>query len=172
MFFLSENLFIYFTLYNFWYIRREVKSNKRKKFNLTEEAFAGNKLQWMFFLLNIWILLKTFSQKWWHILKPVTLVTLMFLGFINTKITYNYKLLSISNLHSSTILLASPFFGEKCSLSHFLENKHNSNPHTLCKVGVIQPWLIKTTCFTYLLLQIKPVIIKTFHFKFENVPFT
>ena len=32
--------------------------------------------------------------------------------------------------------------------------------------------LIKTFCFTYLLLQIKPVITKTFNFKFENVSFT
>ena len=37
---------------------------------------------------------------------------------------------------------------------------------------MIQLCLIKTTCFTYLLLKIDPVIIKTLNFKFENVSFT
>ena len=55
-------------------------------------------------------------------------------------------------LHSSTILPTSPFFGEKCSLPHFLKNKQNSNFHPFCRVGKIQLWLIKSTCFTYLLL--------------------
>ena len=54
-------------------------------------------------------------------------------------------------------------------LPHSLENKQSSNPHLICNMGEIQLRLIKTTCFTYLLLQIKPVIIKEFNFKFENV---
>ena len=48
----------------------------------------------------------------------------------------------------------------------------NLGPSSLCKVGEIQLWLIKSTCFSYLLLQIKPVITKTLHFKFANVTFT
>ena len=55
---------------------------------------------------------------------------------------------------------------------HFFENKQNSSPHSLCNVGEIQLWLTKTNSFIYLFLQIKPVIIKTFNFKFENVSFT
>ena len=55
---------------------------------------------------------------------------------------------------------------------HLFENKQNSNPHSLCNVGEILPWLIKSNCFTYFLLQIKPVIIKKSNFKFENVSFT
>ena len=62
------------------------------------------------------------------------------------------------------------FWGKTYPLP-FLENKHNSNPHFVCNVGEIQLSLIKTNCFRYLLLQIKPVIIKTFAFKFENVAF-
>ena len=66
--------------------------------------------------------------------------------------------------------------GTFCSVYHlcpyFLENKQNSSLHPLCNVGEIQLWLTKTNSFTYLLLQIKPVIIKTFNFKFENVSFT
>ena len=109
-----------------------------------------------------------------YILKLISLSYMpwivIFLGFISTNISNNQRLLSLSNLHSSTILLKSPFFRKNYTLSDFLEIKQNSNFHTFCKVGEIQP-LIKSTGFTYLLLQIKPVIIKTFNFKFENVPF-
>ena len=49
--------------------------------------------------------------------------------------------------HSSTILPTSPFFGEKCTLSHSLEKKQNSNIHPHCKVGDIQLLLIKTFSF-------------------------
>ena len=103
----------------------------------------------------------------------------MFLGFINTKLA---KIINQQKLATSYYPLATlipllfcqplPLFGVNCTLAHFLENKRNSNPHTLCKVGQIQLQLIKTFCFIYLLLQIKPVIIKTFNFKFENVSFT
>ena len=55
---------------------------------------------------------------------------------------------------------------------HFLENKQNSSPHPLCNVGEIRLCLTKTNSFTNLVLQINPVIIKTFNFKFENVSFT
>ena len=48
----------------------------------------------------------------------------------------------------------------------------NLGPSSLCKVGEIQLWLIKSTCFSYLLLQIKPLITKTLNFKFANVTFT
>ena len=93
----------------------------------------------------------------------------MFLGFINTKVKNKHKLISLSNLPSFSL----PFLGKMYPPTpHFLENKQSSNPHLLCNVGYIQLLLIKTTCFTYLLLQIKPVIIKIFNFKFENLSFT
>ena len=92
----------------------------------------------------------------------------MFLGFINTRISIKHLLLSLS----LPLLFYQPlsFWGKTYPLP-FLENKHNSNPHFVCNVGEIQLSLIKTNCFRYLLLQIKPVIIKTFAFKFENVAF-
>ena len=62
----------------------------------------------------------------------------MFLGFINMKIAGKHKLFSLTNLHSSTILPTSTFFGEKCTLPHFLKNKQNSNSHRFCKVREIQ----------------------------------
>ena len=82
---------------------------------------------------------------------------------------------NISYSHLATFLFYftnSPFFGEKCTLLHILDNKQNSSPHPFCNVEEIQLWLIKTTCVTNLLLQVKPEIIKTFNFKFENVSFT
>ena len=85
------------------------------------------------------------------------------------RLASKHKLFSLSNLNSSTILPTSPFFGEQCTLPHFLKNKQNSNPHPFCKVEEIQLWLIKTTSFKYLLLKIDPVIIKTLNFRFENV---
>ena len=69
----------------------------------------------------------------------------------NVSWIYN-TLFSLSKLHSSTVLRTSPFFGKKCTLPHFLKNKKNSNSHPFRKVGEIQLRLIKTTCFTYLLL--------------------
>ena len=63
------------------------------------------------------------------------------------------------------------FWGKMYPLP-FSENKLNSNPHSPCNVGEMQLWLIKTNCFTYLLLQIKLVITKIFTFKSENVAFT
>ena len=76
----------------------------------------------------------------------------MLLGFINTNITNKNKLFSVSNV--LPFLPNSPVLGEKCTLPHFLESKQKSNPHTLCNVGKIKLWLIKNTCFTFLLLQI------------------
>ena len=46
-----------------------------------------------------------------------------------------------------------------------LDNKQNSNPHLFSNVWEIQLRLIKTSCFTYSLLQIKPLII------FKNLSF-
>ena len=57
-----------------------------------------------------------------------------------------------------------PFFGGKCTLVHFLKNKQKSNSHTFCKVGKIQLWFIKTTCFTYLLLILIPQYENTFRY--------
>ena len=94
----------------------------------------------------------------------------MVIGFINTKISNKDKLLSLSNL-PPLFYQQLPSLG-KMNTPHFLENKQNSNPNLLCNVGEIQLWLIKTTCFTYFLLQIKPVIIKTLNVKFENLPFS
>ena len=60
-------------------------------------------------------------------------------------------------------------FGEKITIHHVLENKQNSRKHPLYWGN---PAMINQNYFfTYLLLQIKPVIIKTFNFKFENVSF-
>ena len=73
---------------------------------------------------------------------------------------------------SSTTLPSSLFFREKCTLLQFLNNKQNYSLHSLCNLGEIQLWLIKTNCFTHLLVQIKLLIIKIFTFKFENVVFT
>ena len=88
----------------------------------------------------------------------------------NPEITIKHKLFSLKP--SSIILPTSLFFGEKCTLPHFLKNKQNSNLYSLCNVGEMQLWLIKTNCFTYLLLQINLVIKKIFTFKSENVAFT
>ena len=63
-------------------------------------------------------------------------------------VSWIYK--HINKFHFSTNLPTSPFLGEKCTM--FLKNKQNSNSHSFCKVGEIQLWLIKTTCFTYLIL--------------------
>ena len=54
----------------------------------------------------------------------------MFLGFINTNIGNNHKLLSLQP--SSTILPTSPLFCEKCTLPNFLENKQNSSHRRVC----------------------------------------
>ena len=61
----------------------------------------------------------------------------MFLGFVNTKTSNNYKLLSIHNLPILFYQLL-PFSGEKCILPHFSENKQSSDPQSLCKVREIQ----------------------------------
>ena len=94
----------------------------------------------------------------------------MFLGFRKAKISNKHKLLFLSRLF---LLFYQPLlFVGKCTFSHFMENKQKSNPHPLCNVGEVQLWLIKTNCFTYLLLQIIiKIIIKTFSFKFEHVSF-
>ena len=49
----------------------------------------------------------------------------MFLGFTNTKISNNHKLLSHNNLS---------FLGEKFS-PYFFKIRQNSNHHPLCKMG-------------------------------------
>ena len=92
----------------------------------------------------------------------------MFLRFINTRLASKHiSYFSLSNLYSSTILATSLFFlREKFTLPHFLKNKQNSNPHPVCKEREIQLWLIKTTCFTYLLLKIDPVKIEALNLKF------
>ena len=77
----------------------------------------------------------------------------MFLEFIN--IRYSPSATFIPLLFYQPL----PFLDKKCTLPHFLKNKQNSNPHPFCKVGEIRLWLIKTTCFTYLLPKIDPVII-------------
>ena len=77
----------------------------------------------------------------------------MFLGFIN--IRYSPSATFIPLLFYQPL----PFLDKKCTLPHFLKNKQNSNSHPFCKEGEIQLWLIKTTCFTYLLPKIDPVII-------------
>ena len=90
---------------------------------------------------------------------------------LQTNLTSNDNLFSLSNLHSSIILPASLFFGENFTLPHFLKNKQNSNPHQFCKAevgeGMIQLLLIKTTCLLYLLLKNDPLIIKALNFKFQ-----
>ena len=125
------------------------------------------------YISEICVLLKTYSQKLCYALK---LIILIYTLDCNVFGIYKQKLAKVIGYFlltpSSTILPTPPFPGEKLILPHFLENKQNLNSHPLCKVGDIQLWLIQTTCFRYLLLQIKPLIIKTFNFKFENVSFT
>ena len=91
--------------------------------------------------LKFWVLTKTHSQKLG--LKLFTLVSwiVMFLGYTNTKINNNLKLLSHNNLS---------IFGGKIT-PYFFKIRQNSNPHPLCKVGAIQQWLIETTWFCCLL---------------------
>ena len=76
-------------------------------------------------------------------------------------------MISYSPLATFLSLMAGKF-----SSPYFLNNKQYSNPHPLWKISEIQLWLIKITFFTYLLIQIQSVIIKTFNFTFENVSFT
>ena len=113
----------------------------------------------------------TFFPNMWSVIKIYIYIYIYFWNFNFQFYLKPYvKNLGIpSSLYSFTNL---SFFGEKCILPYFLKNKQNSNPHPFCKVGEIQLWSIKTTCFTYLLLKIDPVIIKTLNFKFENVSFT
>ena len=81
-------------------------------------------------------------------------------GFVITKISNKHKLLSRSNL-PPLFYQPLPFWGKMYHLTpHFLENKQNSNPHLICNVG-----FITTSCFIYLLLKIKPVMIKTFDYQ-------
>ena len=59
----------------------------------------------------------------------------MFLGFITQRLASKHKFFSLRNLHASTILPTFLFFRKKRTLSHFLKNKQNSNPHPFCKAG-------------------------------------
>ena len=61
------------------------------------------------------------------------------------------------------------FFGKNVPLPIFRRISRTPTPIPFAMWG---RWLIKTNCFTYFLLQVKPVIIKIFTFKFENVAFT
>ena len=77
----------------------------------------------------------------------------MFLGFTNTNINKNHKLLSLSNsvYYFSNIF----FFGGNIyhnSQHYFLENRQNSTQHLFCKLGEIQVWLNKNDYFTSLIL--------------------
>ena len=114
---------------------------------------------------------KNYQRDFWLQI-AYTLDCNVFLGFIILKISNKHKLHSLSN----TLLLfyqPFPFWGGKSTIFRFFENKQNSNPHPLCNVGEIKPWLIKTTCFSYLVLQIMmEIITQAFNFKFENVSFT
>ena len=66
----------------------------------------------------------------------------MFLGFTNTKINNNHKLLSLNHLS---------FLEWKHTPLFFWNKNPNSHPH--CKVGEIQLWLIKTSSFCCLLVR-------------------
>ena len=100
----------------------------------------------------------------------------MFLGLINRKISNKRKLLTLSSSFcylTNPSLLRGKFYHPSPTLTPCLENKQNSNPHPLCDVGKIQLRLINTYCFTYMLLQTNPLIIKSsFNLKSENVSFT
>ena len=91
-------------------------------------------------IFEVWILLKTYSQKLRYILIKICHSCIylgIFLGFINTKIRIKCKLLSLQQenyLHCFTNL---PHFWGKWTLPYFLENKYNSNPHLFYNVGEI-----------------------------------
>ena len=72
----------------------------------------------------------------------------------------------------STVLPTTLFSGEKSILPHFVKNKWSSNLHLLYKFGGDLAMIIQNFYSIYFLLQIKPVIIKTFYFKFQNVSFS
>ena len=76
----------------------------------------------------------------------------MFLEFTNT----------LPERSPSTILPICPFWGKNLSLlSYFCKIDKTPTPILFVTWGEIQPWQVKTTCITYLSLEIKPVIIKT-----------
>ena len=101
------------------------------------------------YISEIWVLINTHPQKLEHTLKLVYTLNCNFLGFTYTKLT----------IISYPLIITYPFCWKNLPFPIFLENRQNSNPHPLC--GGHQLWFINTTCFTSLLLQVKPVIIKT-----------
>ena len=70
----------------------------------------------MYFFIYLYV---TFMYILWIVI---------FLRFINTKVSNNHKLLSLSNLHSSTILTNLSLFWGKMNPPHFMKNKKKSNP--------------------------------------------
>ena len=64
-----------------------------------------------------------------------------------------------------------PFLEKNVLFSIFQRINRTLVPIPFIKWWEIQLWLIKTTCFTSLLPQIEPVIIRTFNFKFEKLLF-
>ena len=90
----------------------------------------------------------------------------MFLGFTSTRISNNHKLLFLSNL---PLPFYQPLlFWGKIYL-RFLENKQNSTPHLLCKVGG-DPATINQNQLYYFFAT-KASNNKN-NLEFENLPFT
>ena len=74
------------------------------------------------------------------------------------------------NIYICEIWVWLKIYSQKLGYIHI--NKKTSNHHPFSDIVEIRLWLIENTCFIYLVTQIKPVIIKTFNFEFENVSFT
>ena len=92
-----------------------------------------NALTGIYIFFKISVFLKTYSANFWY---KWTLLyypwIVMFLGFTNTKISNNHKLVSLSNL-PLLFHVPLPFWGKNVPpLKNCLENRQNSN---LCKVG-------------------------------------
>ena len=111
---------------------------------------TSNALTGIYIFLKFELYLKPILKNFGIILIK-TCYSCIYLGLINTKISNKYKLNSLTNLPVLFYQLLT-FWVKNVPSLFFLENKQNSNPYPLCKVGETQLWLIKTTCFTYLLL--------------------
>ena len=100
--------------------------NLNMLYNLVSKTWVYNKTCYFYIYIGYIIKLVYFYIYTWDV------------SWVYKHKDQQVKLFSFSNLHSSIFLPTSPFFGEKCTLPHFLKNKHNSNSHTCCKMGEIK----------------------------------
>ena len=102
------------------------------------------------YIFEILVLSKTHPQKSGSILKFLLLYIpsiVTFLGFTNSNISKDHRLLSFRNfplLFYQTL----PFLKKNLPPIIFLKNKQNFNPHPFRKVLKIQLRLVETSYFT------------------------